>query len=287
MFASLLTAGLERFAEVSMAVLDQSRPAENRSGSGRLDDDARSAVAGHTPAGPGDGAPVLLIGGLGTTAPFLRPLTRWLGQRGYAVTPVTVGAGLDCAEQTVDELSGVLEDLADRSRRRVRLVGHSRGGQFARVLARRRPDLAGALVTVGTPFDLYALRWPTFLTAAAITLAGTLGIGGLARVTCLAGGCCRRFRADLRAPVPDGVPFTSVYSREDRVVPYEACRACATHDSAAHRTRVRNVEVPGSHVGLLVGPHARSAVVDGLAAAHDDGPGGRPGADVTALPAPA
>ena len=200
---------------------------------------------------------VLLIGGLATTTPLLRPLERWLTALGYDVVPAAVGAGLDCGRQTVDELERIMRDETDRCGRRVQLVGHSRGGQFARALAHRVSDRVSGVVTVGTPFDLRRLRWPLRIALGALATARATGIDGVFGVGCLAGGCCRPFRAAMRGPLPDGVAFTSIWSRDDRVAPAEACT-----DPTAD-----GVEVGGGHNALLTGPHARRAIAEALAAA--------------------
>ncbi|MDQ4117991.1 MAG: alpha/beta hydrolase, partial [Actinomycetota bacterium] len=201
-----------------------------------------------------DGQPVVVVGGLATTAPVLEPLAGWLAGLGYRVHPLAIGAGLDCATRSVEAVSGHVREVARTSGRPVVLVGYSRGGQFARVAAARTPHDVAGLVTLGTPFDLFRLGGPVLLAAGALVAAGSAGLPGLARLSCLFGSCCREFRAQLRGPWPSDIPFTSIYSAADRVVP-----ARASIDPAA-----RNVEVPGSHIELLTGVSARAAVADAL-----------------------
>ena len=59
--------------------------------------------------------------------------------------------------------------------------------------------------------------------ADAVSLLGSLGVPGLFSWSCLAGDCCARSAAAVRAPFPSGVRFISVYSRSDEVVRWEAC----------------------------------------------------------------
>jgi pimeloyl-ACP methyl ester carboxylesterase len=197
--------------------------------------------------------PVVLVGGLLTTAAALEPLRRWIGHLGYSVTVCTIRAGLACAEASVTRLAEVVGEAADAAGEPVRLVGYSRGGQFARVLAQDPGAPVRSLVTVGTPFDLYGVSRPLLGQALAIATAGTLGIPGLASLSCLFGSCCAGFRDRLRAPVP--VPFTAVFSRADRLVRWEACV-----DPAA-----RAVEVPGHHLALLTDVEPMRAVAEALA----------------------
>lgn len=229
--------------------------ARTASGTDRDDARARPRDGGFVPA-PVEGDPVLLVGGFGTTAPVLGPMARRLATLGYDVTPAAVGVGMDCAQRSVDVLTARVHELAERTGRPVRLLGHSRGGQFARAAGVQAPrrQVAG-LVTVGTPFDLYGLSLPTLAVAAAVTVAGTAGLPHLARLHCLFGACCRRFRAQLRHPWPDRTPFTSIFSPSDRVVP-----ARASIDPSA-----RNVEVSAGHLGLLTERGAHRAVAEALA----------------------
>ena len=213
----------------------------------------------------GDG-PVLVVGGFATPALMLTPMCQWLTRCGYDVVPTALGAGMGCGGQASDLLVTRIERIAERTGRPVRLVAHSRGGQFARAACVRRPRDVAGLVTLGTPFDLYGLSWPLLSAAATVSALGSLGVPRLARLGCLRGSCCARFRAALRGPWPAGVPFTSVYSRTDRSVP-----AAASHDA-----RATNVEVPASHFGLLTGPDALLATAEALAACRDGGSGEGP-----------
>ncbi len=81
----------------------------------------------------------------------------------------------------------------------------------------------------------------------------TLGMPNLATTSCLVGPCCAAYRRRLREPLP--VPFTSIYSKRDRLVPWRA-----SIDEGA-----LNVEVDGSHLDLVETGPARIAVGRALA----------------------
>ena len=57
-------------------------------------------------------------------------------------------------------------------------------------------------------------------------------------------GCCTAFWEDLDADVPEGVHFTSIYSRSDGVLHWRACLD----------PQARHVEVSSSHCGMAVNP---------------------------------
>lgn len=201
--------------------------------------------------------PVVLVGGFCATDLMLGPMRRWLERLGYTVVTHTLGAGMGCAGRSARDLDDTMRRVADEHGEPVRVVAHSRGGQFARAAVRaaaRAGEPPAALVTLGTPLRLYGANRVLLLQAAAVAALGSLGAPGLARIACLYGPCCAEFRDELREPVP--VPVTAVFSREDTAVPWRV-----SVDPSA-----RNVEVPGSHLGLLVDPPALRVVADALAA---------------------
>lgn len=198
--------------------------------------------------------PVVLVGGFCATGLVLGPMRRWLERLGYSVTTHTVGAGMDCAGRSVAALDETLHAVAEAHGVPVRIVAHSRGGQFARAAARRTDVPVAGLVTLGTPLDLYGVSRVMILQAAAVAAIGSIGAPGLARFACLYGPCCAEFREGLREPSP--VPVTAVFSRGD-----EAVRWASATDPHA-----RNVEVPGTHLGLLVDPPAMVTVAEALSA---------------------
>jgi pimeloyl-ACP methyl ester carboxylesterase len=214
---------------------------------GPLLGELRALRAEPVDAPPGDGRRVLLVGGMGSPGVALRPMRDWLRAAGWRVRVADVGRGIDCGERTAARLDAQLAP-GDT------LIAHSRGGQFARVVAVRRPGDVAALVTLGTPFEHFALARVVQLQAASFGILGTLGVPGLAGLGCLRGACCARFRNDLAAPWPGGVPFTSVYSRDDRTVRWETCS-----DPAA-----RNVEIAGTHVGMLASRAAYAEIAAAL-----------------------
>jgi pimeloyl-ACP methyl ester carboxylesterase len=91
--------------------------------------------------------PVLTVPGFLAGDWSMIPLARRLRRAGHA----TFGSGLvlncGCTEMLVDLLERRLEEVAGEAGRPVALVGQSRGGTLARMLAVRRPELVAGLVT--------------------------------------------------------------------------------------------------------------------------------------------
>jgi pimeloyl-ACP methyl ester carboxylesterase len=170
------------------------------------------------------GAPVLLVPGFLAGDRSLGSLAAHLADAGYRPHPAAIARNVDCSEAATGHLTARLERLAAHHGGPVAVVGHSRGGMLARVLARRRPELVACVITLGSPHrDPLAVNPWLLAHALGLAGAGSLGLRGVVRLSCAAGACCRGFRRDLAAAVPRGVGYLSVYSRRDGVVDWRAC----------------------------------------------------------------
>lgn len=206
-----------------------------------------------------DGRPVLLVGGFGSSAIVLAPLHDWLHRLGARPMLAPIRFGIGCGERATRSVTTALERLADAAGEPAVLLAHSRGGQFARSVAVRRPELVQGLITLGSPLiRLLAVHPVIKAQAVVIGLVGTLGVPGLMRAGCLWGSCCRQLRADLTAPFPTQVPFVSIYSQSDSVVDWRA-----SLDPAA-----RHVEVHSTHGGLISDPAIFTVLCEELRALH-------------------
>jgi pimeloyl-ACP methyl ester carboxylesterase len=95
---------------------------------------------------------VALVGGFGAPPALLRRLRDALRGAGHTVRVAPLGFNVDCSEATVQRLDAWIGDVFGDAP--VVLVGHSRGGQLARVVAVRHPDTVTRLITVATPWAL-------------------------------------------------------------------------------------------------------------------------------------
>lgn len=205
-----------------------------------------------------DGAnqPVLLIPGYLAGDESLRVMGRWLKGTGHYPTRTGIRSNVSCSAKAMGRLEHRLEALVERQGRRAAIVGHSRGGSFAKVLARRRPDLVSGIVTLGCPQnDPLSIHPLVRLQIEGLATLGKLGLPGLFSRACFEGECCASFWHDLEAPTPPGVGHVSVYSRTDGIVNWRACLA----EGADH------VEIAGSHCGMAVHADVYRVVADSLA----------------------
>jgi pimeloyl-ACP methyl ester carboxylesterase len=214
------------------------------------------------------GQPVLLIPGFMAGDDSLGLMTQWLRRTGHHTRKAGIRSNVDCSSVAVKRLAERLECLAEATGQRVAIVGQSRGGSLAKVLAVRHPDLVSGIVTLGSPqLDPFAVH--PFVRAQVLVVGtlGTLGMRGLFKHSCKTGDCCKRFWEELSGPVPAGIGYLSVYSKSDGIVHWRACL-----DPVAE-----HLEIKASHVGMAVHPRAYQAIADALAdfRAADRGPGSR------------
>jgi triacylglycerol lipase len=209
----------------------------------------------------GDGAPVLLVPGFLAGDLSLSLMAKWLKRIGYRPCRAGIVAHIDCTARALARLEAQLERFTERHERPATLLGHSRGGTMARVLAVRRPDLVESVIAMGSPVtDELAVHPLVRAQVETVALLGTLGIPGMFSHGCSFGQCCDQVRAQAAGPFPDGVGFTAIYSRSDGVVDWRACL-----DPAA-----RHVEVDSSHIGMAVNAEVYRAVADTLAFRRSD-----------------
>jgi triacylglycerol lipase len=187
--------------------------------------------------------PVLLVPGFMAGDVSLAVLRGWLRRRGSRSSSAGIRLNVDCAARAVDRLEIPLRTLAERTGRRVVVIGQSRGGELARVLAVRNPDAVGTLVMLGSPvLEPLSVGRAVLRALRSVARLGDLGVPGMLSMRCADGECCAAFREDLREPLTPGVRAVAIYSRSDGCVSWRACLdPCA-----------RQIEVESSHTGMSV-----------------------------------
>lgn len=182
------------------------------------------------PAG-GDGHTVILFPGLASDAHALWALKRHLQYHG--LNAIDWGRGFNTGPSgDVDAwLASLTEQVFARAcvleGERVSLVGWSLGGFYAREVAKLVPSRVRRVLTIGTPFN---------------AAAGDTNVGWVFKLLNGQAIDTQRLRTRLAAPPP--VATTSLYSRSDGVVAWQAC----VH--GAHHAHVNDIEVEGSHLGM-------------------------------------
>jgi triacylglycerol lipase len=204
----------------------------------------------------GDGRVVVLMPGFLAGDQTLTVIAAWLRRLGYRPRLCGFIANTGCSDRTLDRVERKVEALSQSHGRRVALIGHSRGGHFARALAARRPDRISHAISMGADLQgMYGASAPT-LFAVDVARRVVHASGRARREACLSAHCGCPFSHDFARPFPfQQVRLTSIYSRGDGVVHWQAQVIPHAHC----------VEVTGSHIGLIFNRKVYRAIGDALA----------------------
>ncbi len=204
----------------------------------------------------GDGRVVVLMPGFLAGDQTLAVLGAWLWRLGYRPRVCGFVANVDCSDRAADRVERRIRALSGSSGRRVALIGHSRGGHFARALAARLPGHVSHAISLGADLQaMFGISAPTEW-AVGVVRRGLVATGRTRGAHCLTGECSCAFATDYRSRFPgDRVRLTSIYSHGDGVVRWQRC---LVPDATC-------VEVTGSHTGLIVNRHCYRAIAHALA----------------------
>ena len=186
----------------------------------------------------GGGRPVVVIPGFGANDSSTFVVRSYLIGLGYRCSGWGLGVNNGEVEVQLEQAIDVVQRRFDSDGRRVSLVAWSLGGVIAREVARDRPEIVGNVVTFGTP--LYGPRHTATSMSKPSSRRDEIEAQILERST-------RRITR----------PVTSIYSRNDGVVNWEAC--------VDPDPRTENVEVSSSHIGLGLDPDVLCTVARVLA----------------------
>jgi pimeloyl-ACP methyl ester carboxylesterase len=193
----------------------------------------------------GDGRLVLVLPGMFANDLYLEPMHRWLRRIGYRPVRSALLVNAGCPQRLCEEVEAHLRGRMKHFPGPVALIGHSRGGVLARAIAARLGEAASHLVLLGSPAAA-VVRAMDAHAALAGKPAGrrVYDAGNRARAIldpdCDVPDCGCPFPADVRRPLHPRTRVTSIFSRDDPIVPRAACRV----------EGARNVEVAGTHSGL-------------------------------------
>ena len=191
----------------------------------------------------GDEHPVLVLPGLLADDDSTWTLRRMLRDLGYRVHGWRLGRNLGPTAAAVTGLQNRLLDLRSRYDSEVSVIGWSLGGIYARTLARDTSTAVRQVITLGSPIRLAHERQ----SRARRAYDSYAHLHVLPRELPLESG------ADA---LP--VPATSIYSRYDGIVAWQACLDVPS-------ARAENIAVVGSHLGFGYHPAVIWAVADRLA----------------------
>jgi hypothetical protein len=190
----------------------------------------------------GSGEPVIVLPGFGASNTSTVPLRSYLSWLGYEVHGWDLGRNTGNVRQLLPGVVDQVRQVHRRSDSPVNIIGWSLGGVIAREVAREHPASVRQVVTMGSPV-----------------------VGG-AKYTSL-GGMFENRGVDLdvmeatiaaRESTPISVPVTSIYSKNDGIVGWQA-------SIDRHTPQVEHFEVRTTHLGLGISPDVFKIVARKLA----------------------
>jgi triacylglycerol lipase len=209
----------------------------------------------------GDGRTVLVLPGLFGNDFYLQPLRHWLRLIGYRPVNSTLTVNAGCPQRLRQQVEANLARVRARSRsggdKPIAIIGHSRGGMLAWAIAGHLRDAVSHLVLLGSPAPAVVAmmsmpgpapggpgRGPVGTVPSgvpnSVAAAGRRSLQ-LLDPDCNVPDCGCPYTEDLRRPLSAQTRILCVYSRDDQIVPA----------SAAHLEGANNVEVSGTHSGLV------------------------------------
>jgi triacylglycerol lipase len=208
----------------------------------------------------GDGRLVVVLPGMFANDFYLQPLRDWLSRIGYRAVRSNIAMNAGCPERRRLESEAELRRRMRRHSGRVALIGHSAGGVIARALAADMQDDVSHLILLGSPAGSLGRRWDGIRRSRHITDAARMvaTAGERARrfidPDCEIPQCDCAFVQDVSRPLAASTRVTSIYSREDPIVPIWASR-----DPTAE-----NIEITGTHSGLAFNGSVYRAIAKAL-----------------------
>ncbi len=198
----------------------------------------------------GHGRPILIIPGFMAGTHKAQPLRHVLEAAGWHPLVADVGRNAGPAYHAVESAELGLEALVEATGHPVTVIGHSRGGQFSRILAVRHPHLVERVITIGAPLRT---KYPPFVvikvpaeTLDRVWRSGAFGVIAPEREQAV--------DDDRYRPFPESVELVSIYSRDDGIVDWRYC-----FDPSA-----RMVEISASHLGLINSIAGIAAIAEAL-----------------------
>ena len=201
----------------------------------------------------GNGHPVIAIPGFLGSFAGLRPLTGWLERVGFDVHDPGFERNVQCPDVLLERLSDRVASIA-ASQGKVTLIGHSLGGSLARAAAVRAPGLVDVVITMASPLRSVRAHPLVADLARLLALVVPARHGGSAQHM-HAPTCACELAELLASPIPVGVRRVAIYTRDDGIVDW---RTCMEGDDSV------DVEVSGTHVGLVVNRSAYEAIAQAL-----------------------
>ena len=179
----------------------------------------------------GSGEPVIVLPGLGASNSSTFLLRRYLSWLGYSVEGWELGRNSGNVRQLLPQVAEHVQAIHKETGLKVNLVGWSLGGVLAREVARDNPAIVRQVVTMGSP----VVGGPKY------TVFGNFYRQRGVDVDAIEATVAARQSNPIRVPV------TSIYSKNDGIVGWQA-------SIDRHSPQVDNIKVCTTHLGMGISP---------------------------------
>ena len=208
----------------------------------------------------GDGSAVVIIPGFLGSDRYLLQLHSWLERIGYRSYRSGIALNAECPNLLIqNRLNAIIDRAVDETGRKVDLIGHSLGGMMARSLACQRPADVASIITLAAPSNENMSHEMVRRAAEVVRKQILREHGPKVLPKCYTHHCTCDFLTHLRSDIPPSVLETSIYTRDDGIVNW---RYCVTGKPNV------DVEVTGTHIGLVFNAAAYTAIATRLARVH-------------------
>ena len=191
----------------------------------------------------GQGEPIIVLPGFGASNVSTAILRKYLSWLGYEVQGWSVGRNTGNVSEMLPLVAEQVAQTFRESKQTVSLIGWSLGGVVARELARDLPEMIAQIITMGSP----VVGGPKYTSFRNFYAKQGMNLDAL------------EARIAEREKRPITVPITSIYSKRDGVVSWQASidklNAQADH-----------IEVKATHLGLGISPDVFKVLAKTLAA---------------------
>lgn len=189
----------------------------------------------------GDGHPVLLLPGFLASDGNMLYMKKFLNNMNYKAEPWQGGVNWGPSDDRLEHLKKRLKQIyTENNNQKVSLIGWSLGGIYARKLAQEFPEMVRDVISLGSPFQ--AINNPNS------TIVGAL---------------FSKINPDIKPDkifdpsLPIEAPMTSIYTKNDGVVNWEACLL-------KEDFKTENISVDSSHMGLIFNRDALTIIANRL-----------------------
>jgi hypothetical protein len=179
----------------------------------------------------GSGQPVIVLPGLGASNSSTFLLRRYLSWLGYSVEGWELGRNSGNVGQLLPRVAEHVQEVHKKTGLKVNLVGWSLGGVLAREVARDNPAIIRQVITMGSP----VVGGPKYTVFGSFYRQRGIDVDAIEATVA------------ARESNPIRVPVTSIYSKNDGIVGWQA-------SIDRHSPQVDNIKVCATHLGMGISP---------------------------------